>query len=73
MRIPKEATTATVKGIEMQMIDNNKRLALLKSDPEDSHIHQCALANGIFLADIQNGQLLSLYKIDDPHAVDLKI
>lgn len=48
----------------MQMIDEQKRQVLLQSDPEDKHIHECFLANGTFLADIQDGNLLSLYKVE---------
>lgn len=64
MKIPREATSASIRGIQMQMIDEQKRQVLLQSDPEDKHIHEYFLANGTFLADIQDGNLLSLYKVE---------
>ncbi len=63
MEIPKGATSATVQGVAMQMIDNNTRQKMLQSDPQDDHIHECILANGIFIADMRDCQLLSLYKV----------
>jgi hypothetical protein len=34
LKIPADATAATVQGIEMLLIDENKAGALLESDPE---------------------------------------
>lgn len=62
-QLPAEATTATIQGVEMQIIDNDTRQSLLQSDPDDQHIHECILSNGTFIADMQNGQLIALYKV----------
>ena len=35
LKIPADATAATVQGIEMLLIDENKAGALLESDPND--------------------------------------
>lgn len=63
MMLPADATTATVQGVAMQVIDETTRQSLLQSDPEDTHIHECTLSNGTFLADMQDGRLLALYKV----------
>lgn len=63
MMLPTDATTATVQGVAMQVIDETTRQSLLQSDPEDTHIHECTLSNGTFLADMQDGRLLALYKV----------
>ena len=36
LKIPADATAATVQGIEMLLIDENKAGALLESDPNDN-------------------------------------
>lgn len=46
LKIPADATAATVQGIEMLLIDENKAGALLESDPNDNTIHECLLSNG---------------------------
>ena len=62
MKIPKEATSATVQGIEMQMIDNETRLEMLRSNSE--HVYSEAIySNGLFMAIIKDGRLLTLYKV----------
>lgn len=43
LKIPADATAATVQGIEMLLIDENKAGALLESDPNDNTIHECLL------------------------------
>lgn len=48
LKIPADATAATVQGIEMLLIDENKAGALLESDPNDNTIHECLLSNGRF-------------------------
>lgn len=63
MSLPADATTATVQGVAMQVIDEATRQSLLQSDPEDTHIHECTLSNGTFIADMQNGRLIALYKV----------
>ena len=64
MTLPADATTATIQGVAMQVIDETARQSLLQSDPEDTHIHECTLSNGTFIADIQDGHLLALYKVE---------
>ncbi|BDF53470.1 hypothetical protein CE91St24_31810 [Odoribacteraceae bacterium] len=61
--LPADAATATVQGVAMQVIDDATRQSLLQSDPEDTHIHECTLSNGTFIADMQNGRLVALYKV----------
>lgn len=47
----------------MQVIDEVIWQFFLQSNPEDTHIHECALFNGTFLVDMQDGRLLALYKL----------
>ena len=63
MMLPADATTAIIQGVAMQVIDETARQSLLQSDPEDTHIHECTLSNGTFIADMQDGRLLALYKV----------
>lgn len=63
MTLPADATTATIQGVAMQVIDETTRQSLLQSDPEDTHIHECTLSNSTFIADMQNGRLFALYKV----------
>ena len=53
LKIPADATAATVQGIEM----------LLESDPNDNTIHECLLSNGRFLFQSDNANLVALYKV----------
>lgn len=62
MEIPKEATSATVQGVEMQMIDNETRLEMLRSKPANTY-SEAIYSNGLFMAIINDGQLRSLYKV----------
>ena len=64
LKIPADATAATVQGIEMLLIDENKAGALLESDPNDNTIHECLLSNGRFLFQSDNANLVALYKVD---------
>ena len=61
LKIPADATAATVQGIEMLLIDENKAGALLESDPNDNTIHECLLSNGRFLFQSDNTNLVALY------------
>ena len=63
LKIPADATAATVQGIEMLLIDENKAGALLESDPNDNNIHECLLSNGRFLFQSDNANLVALYKV----------
>ena len=63
LKIPADATAATVQGIEMLLIDENKAGALLESDPNDNIIHECLLSNGRFLFQSDNANLVALYKV----------
>ena len=63
LKIPADATAATVQGIEMLLIDENKAGALLASDPNDNTIHECLLSNGRFLFQSDNANLVALYKV----------
>lgn len=61
--IPPEATTATIHGVKMQIIDNNKWQEIRRSDPEQKKYSECLMANGIFIIAKQNGLLHTLYKV----------
>lgn len=63
-KIPKEATTATVQGIKMQMIDKDTWKKMLWSGTEQQY-SDCIMANGVFIISKQDGQLQSLYKVKD--------
>ena len=63
LKIPADATAATVQGIEMLLIDENKAGALLESDTNDNTIHECLLSNGRFLFQSDNANLVALYKV----------
>ena len=63
LKIPADATAATVQGIEMLLIDENKAGALLESDHNDNTIHECLLSNGRFLFQSDNANLVALYKV----------
>ena len=63
LKIPADATAATVQGIEMLLIDENKAGALLESDPNDNPIHECLLSTGRFLFQSDNTNLVALYKV----------
>ena len=63
LKIPADATAATVQGIEMLLIDENKAGALLESDPNANTIHECLLSNGRFLFQSDNANLVALYKV----------
>ena len=63
MQLPPDATSATIQGIVMQLIDEATRQTLLQSDPDDTRFHECILSNGIFIADMPSGKLLALYKV----------
>ena len=63
LKIPADATAATVQGIEMLLIDENKAGALLESDPNDHPITECLLSNGRFLFQSDNANLVALYKV----------
>lgn len=63
MKIPSDATSATVQGINMQTIDKQQAQAMLDADPGDNTLHECILANGRFLFKSGNGNLKSLFKV----------
>ncbi|WP_300905640.1 hypothetical protein [uncultured Bacteroides sp.] len=63
LELSADATAATIQSVAMQLIDEATRQSLLQSDPDDTHIHECTLSNGTFIADMQDGRLLALYKV----------
>ncbi len=63
LKIPADAVSATVEGVEMQIIDAGHARLLLDSDPDDETVHECQLANGRFLFETEHGTLKTLYKI----------
>lgn len=65
MRIPSAATSATVQGVEMQIIDEKRAQTMLDADPDDDTIHECRLANGHFLFESEQGRLKLLFKVRD--------
>ena len=65
LAIPADTTTATVQGVEMKVISNERAEMLLNNDAEDEKTHECILKNGRFLFESENGELKSLYKVQD--------
>ena len=65
LAIPADATNATVQGVEMKVISNERAEMLLNNDAEDEKIHECILKNGRFLFESENGKLKALYKVQD--------
>ena len=63
LAIPADATNATVQGVEMKVISNERAEMLLNNDAEDEKIHECILKNGRFLFESENGELKALYKV----------
>lgn len=65
LAIPADATNATVQGVEMKVISNERAEMLLNNDAEDEKTHECILKNGRFLFESENGNLKTLYKVQD--------
>lgn len=65
LAIPADATNATVQGVEMKLISNEQAEVLINNDAEDEKTHECILKNGRFLFESENGELKSLYKVQD--------
>ena len=65
LAIPADATNATVQGVEMKVISNERAEMLLNNDAEDEKTHECILKNGRSLFESENGELKSLYKVQD--------
>lgn len=65
LAIPADATTATIQGVEMQVISTEQADKMLVEDANDEKTHECILKNGMFLFESENGELKSLYKVQD--------
>lgn len=65
LAIPADATTATVQGVEMQIISANQADKMLEADTNDEKTHECILKNGRFLFESDNGKLTTLYKVQN--------
>lgn len=65
LAIPADATNATVQGVEMKVVSNERAEMLLNNDAEDEKTHECILKNGRFLFESANGKLKALYKVQD--------
>jgi len=65
LAIPADATTATVQGVEMQIISAEQADKMLGADTKDEKTHECILKNGRFLFESENGELKALYKVHD--------
>ena len=65
LAIPADATTATVQGVEMQIISADQADKMLDADEKDERTHECILKNGRFLFESENGELKALYKVQD--------
>lgn len=63
MAIPADATTATIQGVEMQIISTEQADQMLESDTNDEKTHECILKNGRFLFESGNGEFKALYKV----------
>ena len=65
LAIPADATTATIQGVEMQIISADQADKMLEADTNDEKTHECILKNGRFLFESVNGELKALYKVQD--------
>lgn len=65
LAIPADATTATVQGVEMQIVSAEQADKMLNADANDKKIHECMLQNGRFLFETDNSELKSLYKVQE--------
>lgn len=65
LAIPADATNATIQGVEMQVISTEQADKMLVEDANDEKTHECILKNGRFLFESENGELKSLYKVQD--------
>ena len=65
MAIPADATTATIQGVEMQIISTEQADKMLDADSSGEKTHECILKNGRFLFESENGELKALYKVQD--------
>ena len=65
MAIPADATTATIQGVEMQIISTEQADKMLDADSSGEKTHECILKNGRFLFESENGEIKSLYKVQD--------
>ena len=65
LAIPADATNATIQGVEMQVISTEQADIILVEDANDDKTHECILKNGRFLFESENGELKSLYKVQD--------
>ena len=65
LAIPANATTATIQGVEMQIIPADQADKMLEADTNDEKTHECILKIGWFLFESENGELKSLYKVQD--------
>jgi len=63
MQLSPDTTSATIQGVALQIIDEKARQSLLQSDPDDIRLHECILSNGTFVADMPDGKLIALYKV----------
>ena len=65
MSIPSDAINTKVLGVEMQLITPEEADAIVKTDPTEKRFQQCFLQNGRFLFESDNGELKSLYKVQN--------
>ena len=65
LAIPADATNATIQGVEIQIISTEQADKMLIEDANDEKTHECILKNGRFLFESENGELKSLYKVQD--------
>ena len=63
LAIPADATTATIQGVEMQIISADQADKMLEADTNDEKTYECILKNGRFLFESENGELTTLYKV----------
>ena len=65
MAIPADATTATIQGVEMQIISTEQADKMLDADSSGENTHECILKNGRVLFESDNGKLTTLYKLQN--------
>ena len=65
MAIPADATTATIQGVEMQIISTEEADKMLDADSSGEKTHECILKNGRFLFESENGKITTLYRVQN--------
>lgn len=63
LEIPREATEATVMGVTMEVISEERATKLLETYSARPHVHECYVVSGHFLFVMEKYVLKKLYKV----------